>query len=234
MILQEKLDMLLSKYAVGTKAEISADHASVKIGGESFPLYSHRFERRIEELRKLLCDGTITGVSVIRINHMDPVGSSVEAAAMRELDICRFVTGREVVSLTVFENSGRTSNIIAKLDNDVVCTVEISALLPAGSKPIDKHEITSQHGVASDRVVDTQVPQSSIYMYTEGNGETTYQDVDFELYGLSIEDCAKVRAAFALARSSELRDEFRKNETAVKCIAAAYNESAKCAEKVVL
>jgi hypothetical protein len=232
MMLQEKLDYLIEKYIPGLSAEISDDGERVIIGKESFNLFSHRFERRFIELKNLVNDGTLSDLSVIRINRMEPSGSSVEAIVMRELDVCRFLTGKEFISIAVFNNAGKAANIIAKLDNGVVCTLEISATLPCGAEPIDKHEITSRRGVACDRVVDTQIPQSSVYVF--GENFEAYQDVDFELYGLNIYDCAKVRAAFALTRDEFLRRSFKENEYAIRRLLNAYRESLMTGDKVVI
>jgi len=88
--------------------------------------------------------------------------------------------------------------MVAKLENGVVCTIEVAATLPATASPIDKHEIIARRGVACDRAVDTQVPQHSVYVFSE-KGEEAYTDTDYELYGLSEEDTAVVRQAFLAA-----------------------------------
>ena len=80
----------------------------------------------------------------------------------------------------------------------VVCTIEIAATLPEGEKPKDKHEIITRRGIACDVVVDAQLRQESIYVFGEKN--EAFTDVDFECYGLTADEVATVRAAFALAR----------------------------------
>ena len=67
-----------------------------------------------------------------------------------------------------------------------VCTIEISATLANGEIPKDKHEIISQRGIACDVVVDAQLKQDSVYVF--GTENKKFTDVDFELYGLSIEE----------------------------------------------
>ena len=75
--------------------------------------------------------------------------------------------------------------------------IECSCGLPAGTPLLDSHEVIARRGVASDRVVDTQVPQHSIYVWNE-DGTATYTDVDTELFGLPDEAIWTVRAAFTL------------------------------------
>lgn len=202
-MLQEKLELLLNKYQVASDAKISADGRSVRIGGEVYPLLSHRFERRFVELRRMLHDGTVSGVSAIRCGNVGTSEKSLDELILRELDICRFLSGREIVSIAAFGREGRAENLIAVLDNDVVCSIEVANTLPAGAQTIDKHEVISARGLVCDRVVDTQIPQNSIYLYADEN--IAYTDVDFELYGLDADKAASVRAAFALAKDESLR-----------------------------
>lgn len=90
-------------------------------------------------------------------------------------------------------------NAIATTQDQIVCTIEISATLKTGETPKDKHEIISQRGNACDVIVDAQLKQDSVYVF--GSENKKYTDVDFELYGLSIEEIAVVRAAFSIAQS---------------------------------
>ena len=90
-------------------------------------------------------------------------------------------------------------NSIATTEDGVVCIIEISATLKKGEVEKDKHEIISQRGIACDVVVDAQLKQDSIYVF--GSENKKFTDVDFELYGLSIEEIAVVRAAFAIAQN---------------------------------
>lgn len=202
-MLQEKLELLLEKYAIASDAKISADGRSVGIGGEVYPLLSHRFERRFVELRRMLHDGTVSGVSAIRCGNVGTSEKSLDELILRELDICRFLSGREIVSIAAFGRDGRAENLIAVLDNDVICSIEVANTLPAGAQTIDKHEVISARGLVCDRVVDTQIPQNSIYLYADES--IAYTDVDFELYGLDADKAASVRAAFALAKDESLR-----------------------------
>ncbi len=199
---QEKLNMLLEKYDVPAAATMeTAGH--VVIDQTEYPLLAHRFERRFTEMRKLLHDGTVAGVSAIRCGHVADANTSLTDLIRRELDICRFLSGREIVSVSAFEQGDRAAMILAELADGVVCSLELAHPLPAGAAPIDKHEVITARGLVCDRVVDTQIPQQSIYVYAETI--ETYTDVDFELYGLSAGETAAVRAAFALAKDPALR-----------------------------
>lgn len=194
--LQEKLDFLLEKYSVDTKAVLK-DGKTVVIGGMELPILSHRSERRFVELKNIVNNGTLVGVSVMRVARIIEKGSDIYEALYRELDLIQYILQRSIKSIMVMENDN-VMNAIATTEDGVVCTIEISATLKAGEIPKDKHEIISQRGIACDVVVDAQLKQDSIYVFGAENKK--YTDVDFELFGLSIEEIAVVRAAFAVAQ----------------------------------
>ena len=234
-MLQEKLELLLNKYEVASDAKISADGRSVQISGEVYPLLSHRFERRFVELRRMLHDGTVSGVSAIRCGNVGTAEKSLDELILRELDICRFLSGREIVSIAAFGRDGRAENLIAVLDNDVVCSIEVANTLPAGAncaQTIDKHEVISARGLVCDRVVDTQIPQNSIYLYADES--IAYTDVDFELYGLDADKAASVRAAFALAKDESLRESSLSDMETLRNLLSCAAKSAADGRKVTI
>lgn len=197
--LQTKLNFLLQKYA-SEKNVVLKDRSTAVINGRELPLFSHRCERRIIELEKLVCGGTLFGISVMRTARIVEKGSDIFAELYRELDICRYVLQRKIKTITAMQNDN-VLNVIAVTDDKIVCTIEISATLAKGEPPEDKHEIISQRGIACDIVVDAQLKQDSIYVFGDENKK--YTDVDFEIFGLSTEDTAVVRAAFALAQTED-------------------------------
>ena len=81
--------------------------------------------------------------------------------------------------------------------------MECGSKLPVGTEDMDRHEIIARRGVASDRAVDTQIPQCSIYEWTD-KGLAAFTDVDTELFGLPNEQIWVVRAAFAVLMKGEL------------------------------
>lgn len=201
-VLQEKLNFLLEKYSVDVKAELK-DEKTVVINGVEVPLLSHRNERRFLEQKNIVTGGTLQGVSVMRVARIIEKGSDIYEALYRELDICRYVLGRKLISIMVMQNDN-VLNAISTCEDGVVCTIEISATLAKGEVPKDKHEIIAQRGTCCDVVVDAQLKQDSIYIFGEENQKFT--DVDFELFGLSIEQVAVVRAAFGIAQKNNIEE----------------------------
>lgn len=227
--LQAKLNFLLEKYSVNAKAVLKNDKTIV-IDGMELPLFSHRSERRFIELKNIVNNGTLVGISVMRVARIIAKGLDIYEALYRELDICQYVLQRKIRSIMVMEN-GNVLNAIATTEEGIVCTIEISATLKAGEIPKDKHEIISQRGIACDVVVDAQLKQDSIYVFGSENKE--YTDVDFELYGLSVEEIAVVRAAFALAMNKNY-DEIKVADANLCKLVELAKKSAKSGEREVL
>lgn len=227
--LQAKLDFLLDKYSVEAKAVLKNRKIAL-IEGKEIPLLPHRHERRFIELKNVVQGGTLTGVSVMRVARIVPKSNDIFDELYRELDLCRYILGRNIVGITAFQNDN-TLNVIATTEGDVVCTIEISATLPEGEPPKDKHEIIAQHGIACDVVVDAQLKQDSIYVFGAENKK--YTDVDFELYGLTIEDIAVVRSAFRIAQMVNA-DEMLSIDRELKEIVEKVKKSAKTGERQVI
>ncbi|MBE6725598.1 MAG: hypothetical protein E7576_10485 [Ruminococcaceae bacterium] len=226
---QEKLDLLLKKYDVPVSARMDGTEA-VEIGGKEYPILSHRAERRFAELRKMLHNGTTEGMSAVRCGHVAPADVPLYDLIRRELDIARFITGQEIVGVTAFVRDDRAATLIAELDGGPVCSMEVANTLPEGAKHIDKHEVITARGLVCDRVVDSQIPAQSIYLY--GETEEAYTDVDFELYGLDQDEVAAVRFAFALAKDQGLREETLRNAETLDRLIEAVQKSAETGERI--
>ena len=232
-MLQEKLNLLLDKYAVSVSARLCEKDGepAVEIDSVAYPLLAHRFERRFTELRKMLCDGTLTGLSVVRGGNVQCASVPLWSTVRRELDLCRYLCDEEPVSLTAYAVD-RAVNLIVNMASGVVCSLEIASNLPEGSTAIDKHELIGSRGFICDRVVDTQVPQQSIYLYTDTT--ETFTDVDFELFGLSQDQVALVRTAFALAKDATLREKALDDAAKTDRLVEAARKSAAEGRKVTL
>lgn len=202
------LQWLREKYAVAADGVLAecADNmgaaAELKCNdGTTVKLLPWRIERRFFELKKLVDDKTLENVSTLRFAWMTS-NKSLEALLYRELDLCAFLGESAIRSIFATVN-GKTANLIVKLFDTKSCSVECSAMLPAGTEEIDRHEIIAARGVACDRTVDTQVPQASIYQFT-ANGEKRYTDTDTELFGFEYEEILLIRAAFAVLSNPDL------------------------------
>ncbi len=224
--LQEKLDFLAEKYELKCRPQLK-DCRTVIIDGAEYPLFPHRSERRFIELKNIAGNGTLKGISVMRVQRITQKDADVYSELKREADICRFVLQSEIKTVTVMQN-GNVLNAVLRTDDGIVITIEISATLRCGTEPKDKHEIISERGIACDIVVDAQIKQDSVYIY--GENEEKFTDVDFELYGLSIDEIATVRSAAALAQSGRLSDALV-NEKILNNLIAHAKASAESGER---
>jgi len=220
--MQKGLNCLLEKYSVKDAAVISADGESVTVGGEAIPILPWEAERRFVELKNLVSSGRLGGMCTYRIGHTARVGSDLFALLRREIGIIEFTVGSRVKEICAIGGNG-AMNCIAETENGCVCTVELGATLSEGEQEVDKHEIITDGGVASDRVVDTQIPQSSIYV--RGKRLATYTDTDAELYGYSEGEINVIRAALAIAASAERRERNKETGAHLERVIAAAKKS---------
>ena len=202
--LNRSLDFLRDKYgcAAGKIVSDSGIFALQLPDGDIVPLLPWRVERRFIELQKLIVDKTLEDVSTFRFASFSAGADPVETA-VRELDLVTFMANSPVKQIFAVCSGKAACNVLARLENGMSASIECGSMLPAGAGELDRHEIIARRGVASDRAVDTQVPQSSIYEWTE-HGLQTFTDVDTELFGLSNQEIWVVRAAFAVLMNQNL------------------------------
>lgn len=194
------IKQLMHKYEVKANADLNLlpgwNFLNKKLNDNDMPLLSWRFNRRFIELKNIVSDQVVENVSMLRFCSLgDSKLWSLNALMYREFDLCEFITGSRIAYLHATLSYGLAGNIIVKLENGTIGSVEIGVQAPSGKPLIERHEIIASRGVASDIVVDTQVPQSSIYTFTE-DGDIEYKDVDNELFGMDEFQVEWVRAAF--------------------------------------
>lgn len=227
-VMEKRLRDLCEKYAVGCKGEF-AKTAGKRIGwkrpnGSVIPLLPWRQERRFTELKDLAQNGTLEDVSTLRFASMSATASLAELL-YRELDLCTWLADSPIAAIFAVIAKNKTANVIVKFTDRKSASIECSAALPTGSETVDRHEIIARRGVACDRGVDTQVPQSSIYAFTP-KGEQRYTDTDAELFGLTEDEIRLVRAAFDLLRHPENAKAFvAADKAANRAVKAAFDSN---------
>lgn len=200
--MQKGLELLLNKYSVSAKAALSADGKTVAIDEKEVPVLSWESERRIIELRNLVVTGRLGNMCTYRIGHTAKKGTDLFELLAREVGILEFTVNS--TAKEIFAIAGKnTMNCIVETENGCVCTIELGATLEEGQKDIDKHEIITDNGVGCDRVVDTQMPQDSIYVF--GKNKQAFMDTDAELYGYSEIEINTIRNAFAAAKNVDVQ-----------------------------
>ena len=200
--MQKGLDLLLNKYSVNAKAVLSADGKTVAIDGKEVPVLPWESERRFIELRNLVLTGRLGNMCTYRIGHTAKKGADLFEMLAREVGILEFTVNS--TAKEIFAIAGKnTMNCIVETENGCVCTIELGATLEDGQKDVDKHEIITDNGVACDRVVDTQMPQDSIYVF--GKNKQAFMDTDAELYGYAEIQINTIRNAFAAAKNVDVQ-----------------------------
>lgn len=231
--MNESLCALCVKYSVHKGCIIldGKGNPFLEVGSEKARLLPWRVERRFAELKNLIVNRTLEDVSTLRFASVTS-GGCLKGQLFRELDLASWMTGKKITRVFGVCAGDCAANVIAKLEGGLNLSIECSNSLPAGSEIIDRHEIIASRGVASDRGVDTQVPQSSIYLYTD-SGEERYTDVDSELFGFSDPEIWIVRAAFAVLSDPTLAKVWNEAaETGAKYAAAVF-ESDKSQSPIV-
>ncbi len=227
--MQKGLDLLLKKYSVDKTATISDDGKSVTVDGISVQILPYESERRFIELRNLVLNKRLGNMSTYRIGHTAKKGTDLFCLLAREIGILEFTVNSCVKE--IFAIAGKnTMNCIAETENGCVCTIELGATLNNGQQDVDKHEIITDNGVACDRVVDTQMPQQSIYVF--GKDKKTFIDTDAELYGYSEIEINTIRNAFAVAKSDQVKDANAKKWAHIQKVVEAAKKSLATLENV--
>ena len=223
--MNESLAFLRDKYGCAAGEIVSGDDGAQLAlpDGTTVALLPWRVERRFVELKKIIDSQTLEDVSTFRFASFSAGGDCIKAAA-RELDLAVYLSGSDLTQLFAVKSGDAACNILARLGSGMSASVECGINLPAGVEVLDRHEIIAKRGVASDRGVDTQVPQSSIYEWTE-KGTATFTDVDTELFGLPNEQIWIVRAAFAVLMNADLAAEWNAVAEKMKKYASAIAES---------
>ena len=227
--MQKGLNYLLKKYSVSVDAKLSEDGTVLTVNEECVPTLPWESERRMIELRNLVVLGRVGNMCTYRIGHTSKKGTDLYAMLTREIGILEFTVNSPVKEIFAIAGT-HTMNCIAETENGCVCTIELGATLEDGVADIDKHEIITDNGVACDRVVDTQVPQSSVYVF--GKNDAAYCDTDAELYGYSELQINTIRNAFALAKNEQARAEARARSLHIQMVVEAAKKSVSTLENV--
>lgn len=227
------LSMLLDKYDINNQGEyvfLVDDLPALMVANNPIPLLPWRQDKRMKEIKNMRLSGQVGEPSVYRATRIVENTKKLDAEIKRELDLCEWIMESPVATIYMVEND-RAANIIAKLENEVVCTLEIATTLNVGEADINRHEINTRRGVISDYVVDTQINQQSVYLF--GENKDMFYDTDFELFGLDYYEITTVRSAFAML-SQEMGEEYKQRGTRLTQLLEAAKESNKQQRRIYI
>ena len=230
------LKELMRKYEVKAQPRLNIlpgwRFLQANLNDNDIPLLTWRVNRRFTELQKIVSGQVIENVSMLRFCSLGNKREwSLEALMYREFDLCEFLTGSRITSLHATLSDNSAGNIIVKLANGVIGSVEIGIQAHVEGRLLERHEIIARRGVASDIVVDTQVPQSSVYTFTD-KGSSEYKDVDNELFGLNEFQIEWVRSAFGVHKNPEQSKELIKQHNHLASLVSTALESNSKKQKI--
>jgi len=246
---EKALTMLLEKYNIkshqpfhlykgGNNYEINMlpgySFIDSNLENNQIPLLTWRVKRKFFELKKIVEDAVIENVCLFRFCCMGSKDNwSLSSLLYREMDLCEFIGNGKIISVQAVISDDQVGNVILQLDNNTLCSIEVGIQMPSGTPLLERHEIIAQRGVTSDLVVDTQIPQSSIYCYSK-NGESQYTDVDMELFGFDDFDIDQIRSAFQVIKNSDLSKEWKKQHNHLCTLIQMVFESNSKRERITL
>jgi len=202
-----------------------SDFSQERCEGGDVPLFAWRSQRRYFEMRKNLLDRIVQDPVGMRIKHIAPKGTNLANILVQEVDIAQWILGDRVEKVFA-STQDDYCNAIFSTEQGIKISAEIGT---AQTKtPILLHEIIAKTGVITDTAVDTQVEHYPIYLYNS-KGTTIYNDVDFELYGLSYDEIAKVRFIASVLGEPKLIGELQKTYQQAKNV---YRAALSAAEKL--
>ncbi len=174
------------------------------------PLFTWRSERRYQEMRNVLRDDLVGKAVGMRIKHIAPEPAELQDLLVREIDLAQWILGKRVEQVFAAMNGDTYCNAVLSMGDGTKLSAEIG--VSKTKESIVLHEIVATRGTIADVAVDTQVVHYPVYVYSS-NGTASYNDVDFELYGLDYARIALVRFIVeTVARSeavAELQDAYR-------------------------
>lgn len=224
--IQRSLCVLLDKYNISVTEFLNLlpgwFFLNKEIGNKDVPLMAWRSNRKFIELRNIVANNIIENVCMLRFSSISNSRVDLSALLYREFDLCEFLGNGRIISLhaTFFKNQG--GNVIIKLDNGVIGSIEVGNQLPLVSKKIERHELIARRGVASDLVVDTQIPQQSVYLYTKNEIES-YKDIDNELWGFEEDEVELIRSSFSYYKNTIQRGFYiQQHEHLSKLVRSAF------------
>lgn len=221
---KEALEGLLKKYKV-QYSDADLD--------EELALQPWRCNRKYVELSKMVSTKTLEHPCLLRFCHLTGEGTPLDELLYREFDLAEFISGHIIVALHATITDNRSGSVIIKLDNEIIGSVEVSNFLPEGQSEVDRHEIIARRGVGSDIVVDTQIPQQSIYLMTK-DAPAVFKDTDSELFGLDDKQIERVRAKFGFLKNRSAAEWHTSQDVHIRKVVKAALESNETHKKIVL
>ena len=199
--------------------------------GRRIPLLAWRYEPRMNGIHNYGLKAPAENCSLNTVSFVDK-SVSLDALIYRELDISEYTLISKVEKITAFIN-GAACNLIAKTESGALAGLELGATMAPGAIPQFNHRLITKHGMASDRTVNNVVEQSGVYLFTDSDPRPiTFDDGEYYLYGLSVEDSYKAAFIFSIILGSVKADDLIAQDARLREMVAAAHKSAESGTSV--
>lgn len=214
--------------------EWALEEDSVRIGDVRIPMMHWRFDRRLTEMRGLV-GKAVKNLCAYKSVLVDHAGKDFDRILLRELDVCQWLIGQELVSVYAISHSDKAVLALAETASGIVCAFDLAATLSPETNPITRHEIIGVEGIITDRSINEQVPVEAVYVFkdSEKNPET-FTDTDFSMLGLTPEEVQIVDYTIDLLENPDQYDELQCRYDRLTKLIDCFNTSIRTGEKVYM
>lgn len=203
------------------------------LGGKRIPLLWWRYEARMNSMKNY---GRKAPLENCALNSKSFVGKDepIDALIYRELDISEYVLVSPVKKVTAFLN-GDACNLLGKTESGAMLGLELGATMAPGTIPQFDHRIITKHGMATDRTVNNVVEQSGVYLFADSDPRpVAFDDGEYYLYGLSVEDSTRAAFAFAVILGNVNADDLIAQDKHLRALLGAVKASSECGKSVII
>lgn len=208
----------------------------VRIGNIRIPLMHWRFDRRLTEMRGLVGKGkAVYNLCAYKSVRVDHAGTDFDKILLRELDVCQWLLGQDIVSVYALSNGDKAVLALAETASGIVCALDLAATLSPETNPVTRHEIIGVEGIITDRSINEQVPVEAVYVFkdSEKNPET-FTDMDFSLLGLTPEEVQIVDYIIDLLENPVQYEELLSRYDRLTKLIDCFHTSIRTGEKVYM
>lgn len=163
-------------------------------GVKNVPMFHWQQKVRYSALQGLLDRKMVTPALSMRIHHVvshDNFTRTLKDIIILETQLFEFITRSRINKVFADFSGDVYTNCIMSTEDNIKASMELG-FSPDGSEPVLLHEVVARTGIASDLPVDIQMVQYPIYVL-KGKETTTYNEIDFELYGMDNTEADAVR-----------------------------------------
>lgn len=199
--------------------------------GERIPLLAHRYEPRINAMRRY---GSAKPRENCSLNTISFIGkdTSLDALIYREMDLTEYLLHSRINKVTAFIKGG-AANMLLVTEMGSVGGLELGATMAEGAMAQVNHRLITTHGCATDRTVNNVSEQSGVYLFRDDDVRPIeYNDGEYYLFGLTVEDSVIATYIFAIMQGKVDKNELIEQDKHLRELIAIARKSSECGESL--